>query len=50
MDDWRARERELCEQIVMLQSLAAPTESGGTSSSEDKVKLSKLTKTDDIKA
>ena len=51
MKDRRSRERELQEQMEMLQTLveagtrreAAPTASGGTSSSEDKVKLSKLT-------
>ena len=58
MEDRRSRERELREQMEMLRTLveagtrreAAPTASGGTSSSEDKVKLSKLTETDDIEA
>ena len=52
------RERELREQMEMLCSLietgtrreSAPTASGGTSSSDDKVKLSKLSETDDIEA
>ena len=58
MEDRRSRERELREQMEMLRTLveagtrreAAPTASGGTISSEDKVKLSKLTETDDIEA
>ena len=59
MEDLRASERELHEQMELLrtlveagtrQSKAAPTASVGTSSGEDKVKLSKLSEEDDIKA
>ena len=58
MEDRRGRERGLRAQMEMLWTLveagtrreAEPTASGRSSSSEDKVKLSKLTETDDVEA